>query len=783
MRSPCAPRRGCEILLHVGLDTVALKGTGFEMLARLNTRVHAGEPLLRFNLDFLAQQARSLLTPVVIGLDSGFRITRRALGSALRAGEFLMEVEARGVQDGAAASARQRRRAGGADQRRPGARAARATGGAAGRRAAQPGCAGAPGRARPGGQCAQHRCTDGPGRGTGGGTRGARLRGGRRGRAGGGAQRAHACRSRPSGRGAARARHAPGAARGPARGRTRRGHRQPRLCRGAGGAPAARRRCRRRSRAQGLQRSRRRWRAPGRACARCWRAAPAWVADAAREIAQAHLELLDDPELLAAAQALIAQGKGAGFAWRQSIRAYTAVLASLADARLRERVDDLMDLEDQVLSALQPAHAAAAPAAAGAGDRGRPRPAALAAARPGGRAAWPGCAPREGGATSHVAILAAAMGIPALAALGAGSWRCPRARWVVLDAEARLPRERPGRGAPGRRRRAGAARSARVPPPRSRRRRPQARTRDGTRIQVLANVGSVAEARAAVRNGAEGCGLLRTEFLFLDRQSAPTQEEQTHAYQQIADALGARPLTIRTLDAGGDKPIAYLQPAGRGEPGAGPARRAHQPGLPRAAARAAARDPRRHRSRRSAACCCRWSPTSRTWRRCAPCSQRCRPSLPARPALRRGRHDRDAGIGGAGRRAGAGGGFPVHRHERSYAVRAGDGPRPPAARRTPGRAAPGGADPHRAHRRGGPCARAPCRRVRRTGLRAGRRRLAGGPGRGRAVGRAGGRPAGEGAARARHAGAMPGAGAAGAGAAHGARGARAAGRARPGSAP
>ena len=96
---------GCEILLHVGVDTVALKGTGFEMLARVNTRVRSGDPLLRFNLDFLAQQARSLLTPVVIGLDSGFRITRRALGCPLRAGDFLMELEACGVQDGPAASA------------------------------------------------------------------------------------------------------------------------------------------------------------------------------------------------------------------------------------------------------------------------------------------------------------------------------------------------------------------------------------------------------------------------------------------------------------------------------------------------------------------------------------------------------------------------------------------------------------------------------------------------------------------------------------------------------
>src|SRR4029077_12501259 len=69
---------------------------------------------------------------------------------------------------------------------------------------------------------------------------------------------------------------------------------------------------------------------------------------------------------------------------------------------------------------------------------------------------------------------------------------------------------------------------------------------------------SLAEARAAIRNGAEGCGLLRTEFLFLDRQTPPSEAEQTAEYQKIADVLGKRPLTIRTLDAGGDKPIAYL---------------------------------------------------------------------------------------------------------------------------------------------------------------------------------------------------------------------------------
>jgi phosphocarrier protein FPr/phosphocarrier protein len=86
----------------------------------------------------------------------------------------------------------------------------------------------------------------------------------------------------------------------------------------------------------------------------------------------------------------------------------------------------------------------------------------------------------------------------------------------------------------------------------------EGRTADGTRVEVFANVGSVAEAEAALRNGAEGCGLLRTEFLFLERQSPPDEAEQTARYQEIATVLSGRPLTVRTLDIGGDKPIPYL---------------------------------------------------------------------------------------------------------------------------------------------------------------------------------------------------------------------------------
>jgi phosphocarrier protein FPr/phosphocarrier protein len=84
------------------------------------------------------------------------------------------------------------------------------------------------------------------------------------------------------------------------------------------------------------------------------------------------------------------------------------------------------------------------------------------------------------------------------------------------------------------------------------------RTADGIRIEVFANLGSLAEAQVAMAHGAEGCGLLRTEFLFLERDSAPDEDEQLQQYQGIATTLAGRPLVIRTLDIGGDKPIPYL---------------------------------------------------------------------------------------------------------------------------------------------------------------------------------------------------------------------------------
>src|SRR3954469_6453442 len=78
-------------------------------------------------------------------------------------------------------------------------------------------------------------------------------------------------------------------------------------------------------------------------------------------------------------------------------------------------------------------------------------------------------------------------------------------------------------------------------------------TRDGRRIEVVANIGSPDDVPTAVENGAEGVGLLRTEFLFLGRESMPSEDEQVAAYKGIAKGLAGRPLILRTLDVGADK--------------------------------------------------------------------------------------------------------------------------------------------------------------------------------------------------------------------------------------
>jgi multiphosphoryl transfer protein len=279
------------------------------------------------------------------------------------------------------------------------------------------------------------------------------------------------------------------------------------------------------------------------------------------EIISAHLEFLDDPQLNEQAHALIAAGKSAGYAWRAAIRRSIAALQALEDSHLRERADDLLDVEAHVLLALAgeaqplhiplPEHAVLIadellPSELTALDRRR-----LAAICLGG-----------GGATSHVAILAAAMEIPMLVGIGAAIREIADGATVIVDADGGGNGCGTLQGAPT----AAAVEQARSAVESQLMRRAheraqaqsECRARDGTRIEVFANLGNASDAEAAVANGAEGCGLLRTEFLFIDRSTAPDEAEQLDAYQSIAATLAPRPLVLRLMDVGGDKPLRYL---------------------------------------------------------------------------------------------------------------------------------------------------------------------------------------------------------------------------------
>ncbi|WP_309645544.1 phosphoenolpyruvate--protein phosphotransferase [Phenylobacterium sp.] len=287
---------------------------------------------------------------------------------------------------------------------------------------------------------------------------------------------------------------------------------------------------------------------------------------ARRSILGAHAAFLEDPELTGQAHRRIAEGKSAGFAWKAAVGDYVEALRGLRDPRMAERVDDLIDLERRVLQALT-----------GEEDRAPDLPSgsillaeellpsqlmALDASR------LAGICTAKGGPTSHVAILAAAMGVPCLVAAGPGVAAIRDGTCLILDADAGSLQAAPTAAALEAAQTALAVRHERRAAARATARE-DCRMADGTRLEVFANLGSLEDAQGALAAGAEGCGLLRTEFLFLGRETAPDEDEQAAQYRAIAEALEGRPLIVRLLDVGGDKSAAYLPIAAEENPALG----------------------------------------------------------------------------------------------------------------------------------------------------------------------------------------------------------------------
>ena len=268
----------------------------------------------------------------------------------------------------------------------------------------------------------------------------------------------------------------------------------------------------------------------------------------------AHLALLEDPALLDAAQQSIEQGTAATHAWSQSIDVQCEVLQHTGSALLAERANDLRDLKQRVLRALLgeawnydvPAGAIVA--------AHELTPSDLLQLSAQGVA---GLCMAEGGATSHVAILARGKGLPCMVALGSALLDQPQGQSVVLDADGGRLELVPNAERLAEVQQAQIDRQQRRDAQQAKAHLP-AETRNGVHIEVVANVASTGEAADAFANGADGVGLLRTEFLFVDRQTAPDVEEQRAAYQGVLDAMGDHPVIIRTIDVGGDKQLDYL---------------------------------------------------------------------------------------------------------------------------------------------------------------------------------------------------------------------------------
>ncbi|MDQ2887508.1 MAG: phosphoenolpyruvate--protein phosphotransferase [Chloroflexota bacterium] len=273
-------------------------------------------------------------------------------------------------------------------------------------------------------------------------------------------------------------------------------------------------------------------------------------------IFRVHGEFLNDDTLIMQAVALIYQGHSAAWSWQKLINERVSQMQAIDDPVIAGRAADLSDVGQRVLRHLVETT----------NERSivLNEPVILIAEdlTPSDTASLDfdmilGLCIAKGGPTSHTAILARGFGIPAIVGAGAEVLTIPDDAQSILDGESGKlylkPSEADVQAARNvqkeLQRQLDTARSSRFAP---------AVTTDGYRVEVAANINRAAEAAKAIDAGAEGVGLMRTEVLFLARDSVPSEDEQFEAYRDMAQALDGRPLVIRTLDIGGDKEVPYL---------------------------------------------------------------------------------------------------------------------------------------------------------------------------------------------------------------------------------
>jgi len=274
-------------------------------------------------------------------------------------------------------------------------------------------------------------------------------------------------------------------------------------------------------------------------------------------IFEAHIEILEDPELLDAVQERLKDGTNVAAAWKETIDEQAAALAALKDPTLSARADDLRDVGTRVLRLMlgikdDEVKLPDTPVVVLARELSPSQTAAFDTER------VLGFGIVEGGPTSHIAILARALGLPAVVSAEETILSLKNGLQLILNGNdgTLMPDPSPDAVTSANEERDRWLEARRIAREQSNE---PAGTIDGHHVDVTANAGSTANAIEAMKMGADGIGLLRTEFLFLERTTAPSEEEQFAEYRSIAETMDGRPVIVRTLDIGGDKPLPYIE--------------------------------------------------------------------------------------------------------------------------------------------------------------------------------------------------------------------------------
>ncbi|MBN2044547.1 MAG: phosphoenolpyruvate--protein phosphotransferase [Anaerolineales bacterium] len=275
------------------------------------------------------------------------------------------------------------------------------------------------------------------------------------------------------------------------------------------------------------------------------------------EIFRAQTMMLDDPELMGKVKKLVEEEKqNVESALSETVENYAGIMEALDDEYLSARALDIRDVGSRVLRILlgvaeSPTEGLLTPSIIIAKDL-TPSDTILL-----DKTYVLGFCTSKGGATSHTAILARSLGLPAVVGAGKKVRKVKNGTSLIVDGDSGIVIVKPDeitladyllRQETFVKVKGVAAKVAHEP----------AITTDGYQVEVVANIGSADGIRSALDSGAEGVGLLRSEFLYLERNSLPSEEEQYKSYKTIADAFGKMPVILRSLDVGGDKDIPYI---------------------------------------------------------------------------------------------------------------------------------------------------------------------------------------------------------------------------------